>query len=85
MGSTGDFEAEERTGARNFADAARAAGVGRIIYLGGLASGGADLSAHLRSRRQVGDVLRGAGVPVVPSKGTGRSRSAAPTSSPTAA
>ena len=65
MGSAGDFEAEEQAGARNFADAARAAGVGRIIYLGGLASGGAGLSAHLRSRRQVGDVLRGAGVPVV--------------------
>ena len=65
MGSAGDFEAEEQAGARNFADAARAAGVGRIIYLGGLAAGGAGLSAHLRSRRQVGDVLRGAAHPGV--------------------
>ena len=66
MGSAGgDFEAEEQTGARNFAEAAQAAGVGRIVYLGGLAAGGADLSAHLRSRRRVGDVLRRAGVPVV--------------------
>ncbi len=65
MGSAGDFEAEERTGARNFAAAAQAAGVGRIIYLGGLGGGGADLSAHLRSRRRVGGLLRCAGVPVV--------------------
>ena len=66
MGSAGgDFEAEEQAGARNFAEAAQAAGVGRIVYLGGLAAGGADLSAHLRSRRRVGDVLRRAGVPVV--------------------
>ncbi len=65
MGSAGDFEAEERAGARNFAAAARAAGVGRIVYLGGLAAAGADLSPHLRSRRQVGGVLREGGVPVV--------------------
>jgi len=65
MGSGGDFEEEELLGARNFAAAAAAAGVGRIVYLGGLAPAGVDLSTHLRSRIRVGEELRGAGVPVV--------------------
>ena len=50
--------------ARNFAEAARAAGVQRIIYLGGLGAGG-ELSSHLRSRQEVGDILRSTGVPVI--------------------
>ena len=37
MGSSGAFEEEDRQGAQNFAEAARRAGVKRIIYLGGLA------------------------------------------------
>ena len=39
--------------ARTFAEAAERAGVGRIIYLGGLGEMGEDLSEHLLSRRQV--------------------------------
>ncbi len=58
------FEAEERTAAANFAEAARAAGVQRIVYLGGLAQGGG-LSAHMRSRAETGHVLRASGVPVI--------------------
>jgi uncharacterized protein YbjT (DUF2867 family) len=58
------FEAEERSAARNFAEAARAAGVKRIVYLGGLAQGGG-LSAHMRSRAETGNVLRSSGVPVI--------------------
>ena len=65
LGSSGNFEAEEAESAQNFADAARNAGVGRIIYLGGL--GGADPAAspHLRSRRRVGEILRTSGAEVI--------------------
>ncbi len=65
MGSGADFEAEESHGARNFAAAAAAQGVRRIIYLGGLAREDAQLSAHLRSRHEVGRILRESGVPTV--------------------
>lgn len=64
MGSDQDFEERDRSAARNFAQAARDAGVERIIYLGGLAHG-QDLSPHLRSRLEVGDVLRESGIPVI--------------------
>jgi uncharacterized protein YbjT (DUF2867 family) len=64
MGSTGDFERHDRVGARNFSAEAARAGVRRIIYLGGLGSG-SDLSPHLRSRQEVGDVLRASGVPTI--------------------
>lgn len=64
MGSGGDFEDQDRAGARNFANAAREAGVRRIIYLGGLGHGD-DLSPHLRSRHEVGAILRESGVPVL--------------------
>jgi uncharacterized protein YbjT (DUF2867 family) len=65
MGSTGAFEAEDRQAAHNFGAAAREAGVGRIIYLGGLGAGRDTLSAHLRSRHEVGDVLRRSGIQVI--------------------
>ena len=65
MGSSEGFEAEDRRAARAFAAAAKAAGVGRIIYLGGLGHDGEGLSAHLRSRQEVGDLLREPGVPVL--------------------
>lgn len=66
MGSTGDFENQDRRAAENFGAAARAAGVKRIVYLGGLGAdrGGGGLSPHLRSRQEVGEVLRASGVPV---------------------
>lgn len=64
MGSGDSFEERDRIGARNFAASARRAGVRRIIYLGGLGSGDA-LSSHLRSRQEVGIILRDSGVPVI--------------------
>lgn len=64
MGTRADFEALDRAAAKNFAAAARQAGVVRIIYLGGLGAGN-DLSPHLASRQEVGELLRGSGVPVV--------------------
>jgi uncharacterized protein YbjT (DUF2867 family) len=64
MGSDQDFEERDRTAAENFRDAAAAAGVQRVIYLGGLAHGDA-LSPHLRSRHEVGAILRAGAVPVL--------------------
>lgn len=65
MGATGSFEAADRQAARHFADAAKAAGVNRIVYLGGLGSTDNVLSPHLRSRQEVGEILRESGVPVL--------------------
>ena len=65
MGSPGQFEKEDRQAARNFADAARDQGVQRIIYLGGLGNQDQALSAHLRSRHEVADILRSSGVPTI--------------------
>jgi len=65
MGTTGDFETQDRIAADQFAAAARGAGVRRIIYLGGLGEDHTGLSAHLRSRHDVGERLRAHGVPVV--------------------
>lgn len=60
MGSTASFEESDRQAAKNFAEAAREAGVKRIVYLGGLGKG-EDLSPHLHSRQEVGEVLRASG------------------------
>ena len=65
MGATGSFEVADRLAAKNFGEAAKAAGVNRIIYLGGLGSAGEALSPHLRSRHEVGEILRESGVPVL--------------------
>ena len=65
MGSTGAFEEEDRRGAHAFGQAAREAGVRRIIYLGGLGSSESGLSVHLRSRQEVGEILRDSGVPLI--------------------
>lgn len=57
MGAGGDFAARDRRAATTFAEAAEQAGIGRVIYLGGLGDEGDDLSEHLRSRREVEQVL----------------------------
>ncbi len=57
-----DFAAIDRRAAEIVAQAARAAGVRRIVYLGGLHPDG-PLSAHLASRREVGEILLASGVP----------------------
>jgi uncharacterized protein YbjT (DUF2867 family) len=63
---TAAFERTDRANAEAFAAAARTARVGRLIYLGGLSpsqDGGAPLSAHLRSRDEVAQILLASGVP----------------------
>jgi len=64
MAAGGGFEERDRLGAENFARAARENGVKRIIYLGGLGVAG-ELSSHLASRQEVGEILRGSGVPTI--------------------
>ena len=58
MGQGGRFEEIDRAGATNIADAALAAGVSRIVYLGGLGDDRESLSPQLRSRHEVGEILR---------------------------
>jgi uncharacterized protein YbjT (DUF2867 family) len=66
MSGSKDFEREDRQAATNFAGAAKKVGVRRIIYLGGLGDD-ADpkLSPHLRSRHEVGKILRDSGVETI--------------------
>ncbi|MCN9244828.1 SDR family oxidoreductase [Streptomyces sp. RY43-2] len=66
LGTGRDFEERDRRAARIFAEQARAAGVRRIVYLGGLTPSGVpehELSPHLRSRTEVGRILLASGVP----------------------
>ncbi|MGB3673663.1 MAG: SDR family oxidoreductase [Candidatus Nanopelagicales bacterium] len=65
MNARGAFIESERRSAENLAAAARRAGVGRIVYLGGLHPESDRLSTHLQSRSQVGDILLHSGVPTV--------------------
>lgn len=58
MGAQGNFEEQDLVAAKNFSMAATAAGVRRIIYLGGLGNPDHKLSKHLRSRQETGDALR---------------------------
>ncbi|MEO6714971.1 MAG: SDR family oxidoreductase [Mycobacteriales bacterium] len=65
MWSGSGFEGKDAQAAQTFADGCKAAGVERIVYLGGLADGkdGSALSPHLKSRADVGDILLASGVP----------------------
>jgi uncharacterized protein YbjT (DUF2867 family) len=65
MGSTGDFEEQDRAAATNFGRAAKDAGVSKIVYLGGLGDQSDALSRHLQSRQETGKCLRASGVPVI--------------------
>jgi uncharacterized protein YbjT (DUF2867 family) len=63
LGSGAEFQYLDRTNAQNFAAAARACGISRIVYLGGLYPVVGKLSPHLESRREVGQILLASGVP----------------------
>jgi len=65
IGMGSDWVEQEQRDATNFAQAARAAGVSRIVYLGGLGSATETLSRHLESRHNVGIALASEGVPTV--------------------
>ena len=63
MGAGAEFEALDRINAMNFASAARDNHLKRIVYLGGLYPQQKDLSPHLKSRKEVGEILLASGVP----------------------
>jgi uncharacterized protein YbjT (DUF2867 family) len=66
MASSVDFEKQDREAAENFGVAAKEAGVQRIIFMGGLGEEtDAKLSSHLRSRHEVGRILRDSGVETI--------------------
>jgi len=62
MTDSREFEQRDRVAASLFAQVARECHVQRIIYLGGLGTDNVELSHHLRSRHEVGDILRASGV-----------------------
>ncbi|WP_433236796.1 SDR family oxidoreductase [Streptosporangium sp. CA-135522] len=64
MGGGADFAEADRRAATTFAAAAERAGVRRIVYLGGLAPDD-ELSPHMRSRVEVGEIFLGSRVPAV--------------------
>jgi uncharacterized protein YbjT (DUF2867 family) len=65
MGTSKDFVAEEAQSARNVVKAAQAAGVRRLVYLSGLHPEGVNLSRHLSSRAEVGEILIDSGIETV--------------------
>lgn len=65
IGEGPDWVARERAIAENFRQAAEAAGVQRIVYLGGLGDDHSDLSVHLRSRHDVGAVMAAGSIETV--------------------
>jgi uncharacterized protein YbjT (DUF2867 family) len=65
MGTSKDFVAAERESARNVVEAAKKAGVRRLVYLSGLHPEGAELSRHLMSRTEVGEILIDSGIETV--------------------
>lgn len=66
MSGAEDFEKQDLLAARNFAAAAKEVQVQRIIYLGGLGDDNdPKLSPHLRSRHEVGEILRNSGVETI--------------------
>ena len=65
MGASADFEEMDRRAAQLFADACTRQGVKRIIYLGGLGNPDHKLSKHLRSRQEIGNLLRTSAASVI--------------------
>lgn len=60
-----NFENEEKDLAEHFGQSAKAAGVKRIVYLGGIIADNQELSPHLKSRQDTGEILRSCGVPTI--------------------
>ncbi|CAD6368757.1 NAD-dependent epimerase/dehydratase [metagenome] len=59
-----EFASREKIQAQNFLQAATKANVKRIIYLGGLVNDSLDLSPHMKSRKEVGEILASGNIPV---------------------
>ncbi|HKV21160.1 MAG TPA: NAD(P)H-binding protein [Mycobacterium sp.] len=65
MGTSDDFVAAERQSAQNVVEAAKKAGVRRLVYLSGLHPENTELSRHLMSRTEVGQILIDSGIETV--------------------
>jgi uncharacterized protein YbjT (DUF2867 family) len=65
IGEGADYHTQEVSAARTFAQAAAAAGVRRLVYLGGVAPAHSAGSDHLRSRLAVGEALRSGSVTTI--------------------
>jgi uncharacterized protein YbjT (DUF2867 family) len=63
--SKNDFEIKERKLAEHFVKCSKAAGVGRIVYLGGIIAPSEELSPHMQSRADTGEILRASGIPTI--------------------
>jgi uncharacterized protein YbjT (DUF2867 family) len=63
--SKDDFEQEEREMAEGFGKAAKASGVKRIVYLGGIIAPNEVMSPHLQARAETGEILRNSGVAAI--------------------
>jgi len=59
-----EFASREKLQAQNFLNSATKAGIKRIIYLGGLVDDSLDLSPHMKSRKEVGEILASGNIPV---------------------
>ena len=64
MSAKDGFEERDKQAATNFAEAAKAAGVKHIVYLGGLGDASGHMSKHLKSRQETGACLASTGLPV---------------------
>jgi uncharacterized protein YbjT (DUF2867 family) len=65
MGSNKNFVEQDRKAAKLFSITASSSNIQRIIYLGGLCPPTNNLSPHLRSRQEVGRILRESGIPTI--------------------
>jgi uncharacterized protein YbjT (DUF2867 family) len=63
--SKNDFEAKERALAEHFVKCAKTSGIGRIVYLGGIIAPTEELSPHMQSRADTGEILRTSGIPTI--------------------
>ena len=63
--SKNDFETKERELAERFVKCSKTAGVGRIVYLGGIIAPSEELSPHMQSRADTGEILRASGIPTI--------------------
>ena len=63
--SKDDFEQEEREMAEGFGKSAKASGVKRIVYLGGIIAPNEVMSPHLQARAETGEILRASGVATI--------------------
>ncbi|MFM6965874.1 MAG: NAD(P)H-binding protein, partial [Rhodoluna sp.] len=63
--SKNDFELKEKQLAEHFVKCAKQSGIARIVYLGGIIAPSEELSPHMQSRADTGEILRNSGIPTI--------------------